>query len=80
MKKEILLCDACGAETNLETMRLVVGRSCDGCGGNSDDVEYVDLCSGCLRAFILNAIKRWYKATDLVEWIKERKAKNEKVS
>ncbi len=75
MKKQLLLCDACGHETSLETMRLVIGRSDDGgSGSKADDIKYLDMCGGCLRMWLLshvNSAKDYTAAVQVVDWCKD---------
>jgi hypothetical protein len=73
MKKELLLCDVCGAETHLDTICVAVDRKMDAAGSMDDECERVDVCGVCLRRYVLSLTKNNHdRAQQLVNWVKAK--------
>lgn len=73
MKKEIILCDRCGAE-GAKTASVFINRQADGAGGMENNYEYIDLCHKCALVMLEKYAKHLLR-TEKVEILREMRKK-----
>ena len=67
MKKEIIICDACG-KTGASSLIVAVDRKLDAAGSPETWHETIDLCHECTRKELLRLASEWSYA-HAREWV-----------